>query len=137
MSEELKYQGYMSAAFRQFIIKILVFTIIITVIAAFLFLTILKTWYVASYPYQIILIATVTTIGHLLVIKSSLENARRFATAFLASVTLKLMIYLTFILVYLLIDHSQTIPFVLTFITLYILFTTFEVIEVLNFVKKK
>ena len=137
MSEELKNLNYLPVASRQFIIRILIFTIIIAAIASALFLTVLKMWYLAVYPYQIILIATVTTIGHLLVIKASLQNSRRFATAFLASVTLKLMIYLTFMLVYLLIDHSQVIPFVLTFIILYIFFTVFEVVQVLNFIKRK
>jgi len=137
MSEELKNLSYISAASRQFIFKILIFTMIIAAIATSLFLTILKMWYLAAYPYMIILIAAVTTIGHLLVIKASAQNSRKFATAFLASVTLKLMIYLTFILAYLLIDHSQVIPFVLTFIILYILFTVFEVVQVLNFIKRK
>lgn len=137
MSEELKNLSYLSAESRQFIIKMLIFTTLIIAIAAILFSTLLKTWYIASYPYQIILIATITTIGHLLVIKASSQNSRKFATAFLTSVTLKLMIYLTFILVYLLIDHTQAIPFVLTFIIAYILFTVFEVIQVLNFIKKK
>jgi len=136
MSEEQKNSSFISAAFRQFIVKMLIFTMIIIFISSVLFLTVLKLWYLASFPYLAFLIATVTTIGHLLVVKASVMNARRFATAFLTSVSLKLMIYLTFILVYLLIDHSQAIAFVLTFITYYILFTIFEVIQVLNFIKK-
>lgn len=137
MSEELKNLSYVAEASRQFIVKILIFTLIIAGLSTALFLTILNIWYLSAYPYMIILIAAVTTIGHLLVVKASIQNSRRFATAFLASVTLKLMIYLTFILAYLLIDHSQVIPFVLTFIILYILFTVFEVVQVLNFIKRK
>ena len=127
----------MSGASRKFILKISLFTLIVFVIVSILFSTVLKNWFVPSYPYQLLLIALVTSIGHLLIINASEQNSRKFSTAFLASVTLKLMIYLTFLLVFLLIDHSQVIPFVLTFIIFYVLFTVFEVIEVLNFIKKQ
>ena len=127
----------MSVASRKFILKISLFTLIVFVIVSILFSTVLKNWFLPSYPYQLLLIALVTSIGHLLIINASEQNSRKFSTAFLASVTLKLMIYLTFLLVFLLIDHSQVIPFVLTFIIFYVLFTVFEVIEVLNFIKKQ
>ncbi|HZK94544.1 MAG TPA: hypothetical protein VFC67_10080 [Prolixibacteraceae bacterium] len=93
-------------------------------------------WQFAAYPYQILLIALVTTTGHLWIVKAAGENTRKFTTAFMASVTLKLMVYLTFMLAYLLYDHSQVIPFVLSFITFYISFTIFEVVQVLNYIKK-
>lgn len=126
----------MIVTYRQFIVKILIFTLIVFVIAAALFTTVLKPWYFAAYPYQILLIAVVTTIGHLLVLKAAGQNTRKFTTAYMASVTLKLMVYLTFILVCLLIDHSQAIPFALTFIVFYISYTIFEVYLVLSHIKK-
>jgi hypothetical protein len=126
----------MPVASRQFIVKISILTIAIFAIAATLFSTVLKQWYFAAYPYQLLLIALLTTIGHLWIIKASDQNTRKFTTAYMASVTLKLLVYLTFLLVCLLIDHSQVIPFVLTFIIFYILYTVFEVMQVLSFIKK-
>lgn len=125
----------MTTPSRQFIIKILIFTILIYAIATALFSTVLKTWYFAAYPYQLLMIATITTIGHLWIVKASGQNSRKFTTAFMASVTLKLIVYLTFMLIYLLIIHTQAIPFVITFIAFYTLFTVFEVIQVLAFIK--
>jgi hypothetical protein len=126
----------MSEAFRKFIFKILIFTVLIFGVGSILFATILKNYYFNVFPYLILLIATVTTIGHLWVVKASGANTMKFTTAFMASVTLKLMVYLFFMLIYLLIDRTQVISFVLTFITLYILFTVYEVIQVLGFIKK-
>ncbi len=126
----------MSEVSRKFIVKMLIFTAIIFFIASVLFSTVLKTHYLSAFPYMILLIATVTTIGHLWVVKASGQNAMKFTTAFMASVSLKLMVYLFFMLIYLMIDRSQVIPFVLTFITFYISFTVFEVIQVLGFIKK-
>ena len=127
----------MIAGSRQFIIKILIFSIVIYIIATVLFATVLKPWYCTAYPYQLLLIAAITTIGHLWIVKASDKNARKFTTAYMASVTLKLMVYLTFMLVYLLIDHTQVIIFVLTFISFYTLFTIFEIKEVLRLIKKQ
>ena len=126
----------MSDASRKFVIKISLFTLTIILISAVLFLTVLKMVYLAIFPFQLLLIATVTTIGHLWVIRAADQNPMKFTTAFMASVTLKLLVYLFFMLIYLLIDHSQAISFVLTFIVLYISFTIFEVIQVLKFIKK-
>jgi len=125
----------MTTVSRQFLIKIVILSTIILLISIALFSTVLKTWSTTAYPLQILLIAIVTSIGHLWIVKAVNQNARRFTTAFMASVTLKLMVYLTFLLVYLLIDHSCVIPFVLTFIAYYIVFTIFEVVQVLNIIK--
>jgi len=126
----------MTAASRQFIVKILIFTLIIFALATILFHTVFKMWYFASFPYLLLLIATITTSGHLLIIRASDKNPRRFTTAYMASVTIKLIVYLSTMLIYLLIDHSQVIPFVCTFITFYVLYTVFEVIHVLAYIKK-
>jgi hypothetical protein len=126
----------MSSATAKFLIKIGLFTAIIYLIATVLFTTVLKTVYLAVFPFELLLIAVVTTVGHLWIINASAQNNVKFTTAFMGSATLKLMIYLFFILIYLWIDHTQVIPFVLTFMILYILYTIFEVIEVLRFIKK-
>lgn len=127
----------MTIASKQFIIRILIFTTIIYAVTSALFLTVLESWYLASYPYLLLLVATITTIGHFWIVRASEQNSRRFNTAYMAAVTLKLMVYLTFMLVYLLIDRSQAITFVLTFVTFYILYTAFEVIQVLHTIKKQ
>lgn len=74
--------------------------------------------------------------GHTWVLKASDQNSRRFNTAFTASTTLKLMAYLSYLLIALLIDHSHTIPFILNFIILYIIFTIFDVTQTLKIIKK-
>jgi hypothetical protein len=125
----------MTATSRQFIVKILIFTLLIYALTTALFYTVFKMWYFAAYPYLLLLIALITTIGHLLIVKASGSNIRKFTTAFMASVTLKLIVYLSFMLVYLLIDRSHVIPFVCTFIAFYILFTVFEVVQVLAIIK--
>ena len=126
----------MSAVTTKFIAKIGLLTLIIYIVATILFSTILKQVYFEVFPVQLLLIAIVTSVGHLWILKAAEQNTVRFTTAFMGSATLKLMIYLFFILIYLWIDRSHVVPFVLTFIILYIMYTIFEVVEVLRVIKK-
>jgi len=120
----------------KFIIKISLFTLVIFILATVLFATFFSAVHLALFPIQLLLIATVTALGHLWVIRSANQNTMKFTTAFMASVTLKLLVYLFFMLICLWIDHSQVIPFILTFMTFYIIFTIFEIMELLKFIKK-
>jgi len=126
----------MNKTIKNFIFKIALLTAILFALSSLLFSTVLNSWYFASYPFQIIFIAVVTTMGHTWVLKASDQNSRRFNTAFTASTTLKLMAYLSYLLIALLIDHSHTIPFILNFIILYIIFTIFDVTQTLKIIKK-
>ena len=121
----------------KFLLKISVFTLIVITISALLFTTILKAYYFNAFILHVVLISVVTTIGHILVAKAVKKNMRTFATAYMASVTIKLVVYLVYLLVSLLIDHSQVIQFSLTFLILYLIYTIFEVVEVLSFLKKQ
>ncbi len=119
-----------------FIIKILTFSIILISISAILYLTLLKRFYIKLFPLQLLIIAALTAFSHIRLIKACELNMRRFTTVFMLSVTLKLIVYLAFLLICLLIDHSNAITFVLTFFILYVCYTVFEVTEALKFLKK-
>ncbi len=121
---------------KQFILKILTFSIILIAIAVILYLTLLRKFYVKSFPLQILLIGFLTAFSHIRMIKASQHNIRRFTSAFMLSVTLKLLIYLFFLLIGLLFDHSNALTFVITFFILYICYTVFEVSQILKFLKK-
>lgn len=121
---------------KQFIRKFIIFSIIFTAIAIMLYMTVLKPFYVKTFPLQLLLIGSLTAFSHLRLIKACEQNIRRFTTVYMLSATLKLLTYLSFLLICLLIDHSNALAFVLTFFALYLCYTVFEVIHVLNFLKK-
>ena len=121
---------------KHFVRKFMIFSLILIVIAVILYISALKTFYVKSFPLQIFMIGSLTLYSQLRLIKACEQNIRKFTTVFMLSVTLKLMVYLSFLLICLLIDHSNALSFVLTFFVLYVCYTVFEVIQVLNFLKK-
>jgi hypothetical protein len=119
----------------QFIFKFLIFSIFLSALAAILFLTVMKKWYFPAFPIQLLLIAIVTGISHIWLLKFSEQNMRKFTTVFMALVSIKLLIYMSYLLVNLWIDRSNVIVFLLTFFLLYVCFTIFEVKQILFFLK--
>ena len=121
---------------RFFLKKMLLLCLVIIGLSLFLFDSVLKGYYLKIYPLQIAVIALVTIFSHIKLMNAFQQNARRFNTTFLSIMSIKLFIYLIFILVCLLIDRTNAINFVLTFLVLYTIFTIFEVVEISNFIKK-
>lgn len=119
-----------------FLKKALLFCLVLTGISLILFDFFLKDHYLKIYPLQFGLIALVTVLSHLRLMSAIRLNIRKFNTIYLAIMSLKLLIYIVFIIVCLIIDRSRAIEFVLAFLVLYIFFTVFEVIEISNFLKK-
>jgi hypothetical protein len=121
---------------RFFLKKALLFCLVIIGLSLVLYDTVLKDLYMKIFPLQFAVIALVTVISHLRLMSSFELNTRRFNTTFLSVMSLKLFIYLVFILACLLIDRTNAVNFVITFLILYLGFTIFEVIEISNFLKK-
>jgi L-asparagine transporter-like permease len=121
---------------RFFLKKALLFCLVLIGISLLLYDSLLKSYYLRIFPVQFSVIALVTVISHLRLMNAIQLNVRRFNTIFLSIMSIKLIIYLGFILVCLLIDRSSAINFVLTFLILYLFFTIFEVTEISNFLKK-
>jgi hypothetical protein len=121
---------------RYFLRKALLFCLVLIGISLILFESLLKDYYLRVFPLQFTLVSLVTVFSHLRLMSAVHQNVRRFNTKFLSIMAVKLFVYLCFILVCLLIDRSQAVNFVLTFLILYMSFTIFEVYQISNFLKK-
>ncbi len=119
-----------------FLKKALLLCLVVIGLSLLLYDSVLKGYYLKIYPLQVALVFVVTVISHLRLMHAVQQNARKFSTTFLSVMSIKLFIYLIFILVCLLIDRTNAVNFVLTFLILYMIFTIFEVIEISNFLKK-
>ncbi len=119
-----------------FLKKIFYLCLSISGMAILLYQSVLKGYYLSIFPLQFAVVILVTVISHLRLMTSVEQNARRFSTTFLSVMSAKLFIYLFFILICLLVDRSNAINFVVTFLLMYLIFTIFEVIEISNFFKK-
>jgi L-asparagine transporter-like permease len=126
VNSELKY----------FIKKFAMFCLVIVGLSLLLFDSVLKNHYLQVYPLQLSLIAVMTFLSHLRLMRTAGQNIRKFSTTFLSTMSLKLLVYMVFIIICLVIDRTRAVTFVVTFLILYICFTIFEVIEISDFLKK-
>ncbi|OQY00288.1 MAG: hypothetical protein B6I20_09025 [Bacteroidetes bacterium 4572_117] len=122
---------------KKYIIRLLVFSAIISTISYFLFQFALAQYYLPVFPYLISFFITVSVLVHYILLKASDFRIAKFSTFFMGSVSAKLFLYIFFLIIYLLIDKENAVPFLLTFLALYFLFTIFETISLLFDLKEK
>jgi len=121
---------------RFFLKKTLLLCLVTMVLSLVLYGSVLKGYYLKAFPLQLAVVTLVTIISHLKLMNAVQQNARKFSTTFLSVMSIKLFIYLVFIIICLLMDRKNAINFVTTFLIFYLIFTIFEVIEISNFLKR-
>ncbi|MDF1550843.1 MAG: hypothetical protein P1P88_23675 [Bacteroidales bacterium] len=122
---------------KTFIIKILSFSLILSAISFVLFYLLIPQYYLQVFPFLIVFFVALTIGVHLVLTRAGKKEIRQFSTYFMGSITAKLFIYLIFIIIYVFTDRENAVPFLLTFLCLYILFTFFETYYLLGDLKKE
>lgn len=74
---------------------------------------------------------------HHFTVRASHEKPTQFPTYFMAITGLKMMVYLVALGIYVYIFKDSSTPVIITFLTLYVVYTVLEVISALSFLKKK
>ena len=121
---------------RKFIITLLFIALIITVLGYGLFLFLIPQYYFRHFPVIPAFLLLVTIMVHVYLIKSSEDNPRKFTSKYLGAMGLKMLIYIIFLVVFLFIDTAHAVPFLVSFLVTYATFTSYEVISILNYLKK-
>lgn len=120
---------------RFFLKKYLLFCLVVTGMSLLLYDTVLHGYYMKIYPVMFGLIAGVTLLSQLKMMSSVHDSIRKFSTSFMSAMGIRMLVYLAFIIIRLVLDKSDAINFVVTFLVLYVCFTAFEVIEISDFLK--
>jgi hypothetical protein len=121
---------------RKFIITMLFIALIITVLGYGLFHFLIPQYYFPHFPVIPAFLLLVTIMVHVYLIKSSENNPRKFTSKYLGAMGLKMFIYMIFLVVFLFIDRAHAVPFLVSFLVTYAAFTLYEVISILNYLKK-
>lgn len=126
----------LSSQKRNFIKNFSWFCLTIATGSALIFFLFFRDAYFSLFPLQFLLIAMVTLLSHFKIMNAHAHNARRFGTAFMSTMSLKFLIYIIFLLIGLWIDKRGAVPFVISFLSLYLIFTIYEVRMISNFLRK-
>lgn len=74
---------------------------------------------------------------HQFLIKASKLNTAQFLSRYIGAMGIKLLIYIMFLLVILLVDRERAVPILIIFLISYLCFTIFEVVSILKYLKNK
>ncbi len=124
-------------AFRNFIIREFVFSAILGLIAFVLFQTILKEYYLPVFWILFGIITVFTAVFHYSVLLVSEKETSKFTSKFMIVSGIKMIIYLIIIVYYAFSFPDKARIFLISFFVLYLLYTVFEVILIVNYFKKK
>jgi len=83
-------------------------------------------------PYLLILFYLISAIVHYILLKITTLNPRKFVGYFMLATALKLLTYLIVVVVYVFNVKTGILSFTLTFFTMYIVYTIFEVTMILR-----
>jgi hypothetical protein len=121
---------------KHFILFAAVIFVIVIAVSQIFFSTFFET---KDFPLRIISVCIVwlaTCASHFWVMKTIIEKPKAFVSVFTLQTTIKLLLYMAYIIVYLLIYRQHVIPFTVHFLIAYLVFTLFEVISILKFIRK-
>ena len=123
--------------FRNFIFREFVFATILGLIAFVLFQTILKDYYLPVFWILFGIITVFTAVFHYSVLLVSEKETSKFTSKFMIVSGIKMIIYLIIIVYYAFSFPDKARIFLISFFVLYLLYTVFEVILIVNYFKKK
>ena len=126
----------MKASYFTFAKNTFFFTIILALICFIISYFLPVKYITPALPYLFIFFFSVTLFVHYVLMKACEKRMSKFVNFFMLATFLKLMLYIMILVIYVLFNRSDAIPFILTFFILYLFFTVFEIISILSFTKK-
>jgi hypothetical protein len=117
-------------------VTMLIITVSILVLGYALFFFLVPQYYFPHFPVIPAFLFIVTILVHSYLVRASENDPRRFTSKYLGAMGLKMFIYLIFLVVFLFLDTGRAVPFLVSFLVTYAAFTIYEVISILNFLKK-
>lgn len=119
---------------QKFFYHLTLLSVAVLTASVLLFSTLIKGFYFQLFPLLFLLIYGVTALSYTRLIKVAEQNMLRFSSAYMQTTLIKFLVYMAFILICLLTKSVENVEsFVLSFFVLYLIFTIFEVKQVLSF----
>ena len=125
----------MKSSYFIFLKKLLIFTIVVGLAGYVVFFILPVQFYTPAYPFLVAFFFALTSIVHYILQKAVVRRPARFVNQFMLTTFLKLLFVLIVMVIYALVRPGDAIRFIITYFCLYILFTTFEVISILNYAR--
>ena len=114
---------------KSFVVKSTVLTIIVFILGAILYSTVFNQFYRSILPIVPTFFYIVTNLVHAYLLNIAGKSSSRFTAQYMATSFIKMFFYLAVAIVYVIINKEDAKIFLVNFLLLYVVYTTFEVIE--------
>nr|NQU93662.1 hypothetical protein [Bacteroidota bacterium] len=118
--------------YHRFITSTVILAIILSAVYSILLVAIPRAYLSPAIPWTIIFFLIITLGIFYLQLKVSLRKTSRFANFFMLATAGKLILFLLIIISYSFIYRADAINFIVAFFVIYLVFTVYEVIQILN-----
>lgn len=115
-----------------FLKKLVLFSAIIAAVSYFVYFYFIPIYYLQIFPFVLLFFMISTVAVHAVLMKSLEKRPLLFVNTFMLSTIVKLFVYLIFLVIYLAIDRANALIFTIYFLSLYFLYTGFEVVVILK-----
>lgn len=126
----------MDLSFHKFSKQLIILSLIVVVLTFGLTYIVPSNFISKTWPFIVGFFFAITLLVHRFLVKKSGGHQGKFINAFMLSTTIKLLLYLTIILIYVLLNREDAIGFIFTFFSYYLIFTFFEIYSILGFLRK-
>lgn len=121
---------------KTFLLKSTVLTIIIFLLGTFIYSSYFEEYFLKIVPFAVIFFYVVTNLVHAYLLRIADKSGSRFTSQYMAVSFLKMFFYIAVAIGYVALNRDEAKIFLINFLLLYIVYTTFEVIEFSKVVRK-
>jgi phosphotransferase system glucose/maltose/N-acetylglucosamine-specific IIC component len=122
---------------KSFLAKSTVMTLIVYILGIGIYQWGIPDFYIPVLPFMPILFYTVTNLVHVYLLSNAAKKEARFTSHYMAASFLKMFFYMALGIGYAFANREQAKIFLVNYLLLYIIYTTFEVIELSKVVRQK
>lgn len=117
---------------KKYIQNLLILISVVSIIAWLVFSKIIPQYYLPVFPFIILFFALVSALIHAYQARLATKNTGKFTRSIMVITLLKLFIYSAVAILYIAVDKVNAKIFIVEFMSLYLVFTFFEVFSLLN-----
>lgn len=126
----------MKSNFFKFIKGLTLYTFLILILGAILFLTVLKKYFLLILPFVLLFYYISTLVLHKFMLQISQKDISSFSFKFMILSLIKMFIYIIFGVLYIVIDEENAVIFLIVYLILYVAYAIYEVRSVMNLINE-
>ena len=123
------------SVYLSFLKRLLIFSLIAASVAGILYFLLPAKFITPALPFLFLFFIAVTLTNSYILIKASRKKFLRYLNVYLLTTVLKLFLFTAIIIIYVLLNKTDLVPFTISFFILYLCYTTFEVVWLVSFSK--